>query len=81
MGSTLGACGDLNRNVMAPPAPYKNRPEYQYALQYANNVADLLTPQTGAYYEIWLDGEKAVSAEEDPAVKAARQSKRQWHNL
>lgn len=73
MGSTLGACGDLNRNVMAPPAPYKNRPEYNYALQYANNVADLLTPQTGAYYEIWLDGEKAVSAEEDPAVKAARQ--------
>ena len=73
MGSTLGACGDLNRNVMAPPAPYKNRPEYKYALQYANNVADLLTPQTGAYYEIWLDGEKAVSAEENPAVKAARQ--------
>src|SRR5687768_9078559 len=72
MGSTLGACGDLNRNIMAPPAPYKNRPEYQYALQYASNVADLLTPQTGAYYEIWLDGEKAVSAEEDPAVKAAR---------
>ncbi|MBE9163351.1 MULTISPECIES: sulfite reductase, ferredoxin dependent [Microcoleaceae] len=73
MGSTLGACGDLNRNVMAPPAPYKNRPEYEYALQYANNVADLLAPQTGAYYEIWLDGEKAVSGEEDPAVKAARQ--------
>ncbi|MCY7384980.1 MAG: sulfite reductase, ferredoxin dependent [Microcoleus sp. CAN_BIN18] len=74
MGSTLGACGDLNRNVMAPPAPYKNRPEYEYALKYANNVADLLTPQTGGYYEIWLDGEKAISAEEDPAVKAARQS-------
>lgn len=73
MGSTLGACGDLNRNVMAPPVPYKNRPEYDYAWQYANNIADLLTPQTGAYYEIWLDGEKAVSAEEDPAVKAARQ--------
>ena len=72
MGSTLGACGDLNRNVMAPPAPYRNRPEYQYALTYANNVADLLTPQTGAYYEIWLDGEKAISAEEDPAVVAAR---------
>jgi sulfite reductase (ferredoxin) len=25
MGSTLGACGDINRNVMAPTAPYKNR--------------------------------------------------------
>ncbi len=74
MGSTLGACGDLNRNVMAPPAPYTNRPEYAYAQKYANNIAELLTPQTGAYYEIWLDGEKAISAEEDPAVKAARQS-------
>lgn len=73
MGSTLGACGDLNRNVMSPPAPYKNRPEYQYAYEYANNIADLLTPQTGAYYEIWLDGEKAITAEENPEVKAARQ--------
>ncbi len=73
MGSTLGACGDLNRNVMAPPAPYKNRLDYQLAWKYADNIADLLTPQTGAYYEIWLDGEKAVSAEEDPEVKAARQ--------
>lgn len=73
MGSTLGACGDLNRNVMAAPAPYKNRPEYQYAWEYADRIADLLTPQTGAYYEIWLDGEKVISAEEAPEVKAARQ--------
>lgn len=72
MGSTLGACGDLNRNVMAPPAPYKNRPEYQYAWDYADQIADLLTPQTGAYYEIWLDGEKVISAEEHPEVVAAR---------
>ncbi|MEQ9235376.1 sulfite reductase, ferredoxin dependent [Coleofasciculus sp. E2-BRE-01] len=73
MGSTLGACGDLNRNVMAPPAPFKTRPDYQYAWEYADKIADLLTPQTGAYYEIWLDGEKAISAEEAPEVKAARQ--------
>jgi len=73
MGTTLGACGDLNRNVMAPPAPFKNRPEYQYAWEYANNIAELLTPQTGAYYEIWLDGEKAISAEENPDVVTARQ--------
>ena len=73
MGSTLGACGDLNRNVMAPPAPYKNKPEYQYAWEYAEKIADLLTPQTGAYYEIWLDGEKVISAEEAAEVKAARQ--------
>lgn len=73
LGSTLGACGDINRNVMAPPAPFKNKPEYGYAWEYANNVADLLAPQSGAYYEIWLDGEKAISAEEAPEVKAARQ--------
>ncbi|NDJ17622.1 sulfite reductase, ferredoxin dependent [Myxacorys almedinensis] len=72
LGSTLTACGDVNRNVMSPAAPYRNRPEYDLARTYANNVADLLTPQSGAYYEIWLDGEKAVSGEEDPEVVAAR---------
>jgi sulfite reductase (ferredoxin) len=71
MGSTLGACGDLNRNVMAPPAPFKNKPEYVNAWAYADRIADLLTPHTGAYYEIWLDGEKAISGEPAAEVKAA----------
>lgn len=74
LGNTLGACGDVNRNVMAPPAPFRNRPEYQLAYEYSHKIADLLTPQTGAYYEIWLDGEKFISAEENPEVVAARQS-------
>lgn len=73
MGSTLGACGDLNRNVMAPPAPFKKHAGYQYAWEYANKVANLFTPQTGAYYEIWLDGDKMMSAEEAPEQKVARQ--------
>ncbi|MEM9219339.1 MAG: sulfite reductase, ferredoxin dependent [Cyanobacteria bacterium P01_F01_bin.150] len=73
LGSTLGACGDLNRNVMAPPAPFKNRPDYYYAWEYAHKVANLFTPQTGAYYEIWLDGDKSISAEEAPEQKMARQ--------
>ena len=77
MGSTLSACGDVNRNAMSPPAPFKNKPEYQYAFEYANHIADLLNPQSGAYYEIWLDGEKAISAEEAPEVKEARKSKGQ----
>jgi len=71
MGSTLGACGDLNRNVMAPPAPYKNRPEYVLAREYADKIADLLMPRTGAYYEIWLDGEMAITGESNPDVQAA----------
>ncbi|MBE7379990.1 MAG: sulfite reductase, ferredoxin dependent [Leptolyngbya sp. SIO1E4] len=73
MGSTLGACGDLNRNVMAPPAPFKHRSDYDYAWEYAHKVANLFTPQTGAYYEIWLDGDKVISAEAAPEQKAARQ--------
>ena len=72
LGSTLGACGDLNRNVMAPPAPFTDRPAYVLARQYADRIADLLRPQTEAYYEIWLDGEKYLSVEEHPDVVAAR---------
>ncbi len=73
MGSTVGACGDINRNVMAPPAPFAHRPEYAYAREYAVKIADLLAPQGGAYYDIWLDGEPAVTAEA-PEVTVARQT-------
>ena len=62
MGSTLGACGDVNRNVMAPPAPYTNRPEYKIAEDLSNDLADLLGPQSGAYYDVWLDGEKFATS-------------------
>ena len=72
MGSTLGACGDINRNVMAPSAPFKNKPEYIYARDYAIKIADFLAPQAGAYYDIWLDGEVAVTSSEAPEVTEAR---------
>jgi sulfite reductase (ferredoxin) len=73
MGSTLGACGDVNRNVMAPPAPFTNRPEYKIAEDVANDLADLLAPQSGAYYDVWLDGEKfATSVREVRASCRAR---------
>ncbi|KAG2498567.1 hypothetical protein HYH03_003318 [Edaphochlamys debaryana] len=73
MGSTLGACGDVNRNVMGPAVPFKNRPDYVAAQKLANDVADLLAPQSGAYYDMWLDGEKFMSVyKEDPKVTADR---------
>lgn len=61
MGSTLGACGDLNRNILAPAVPYKGRKEYEYCQEYADKIALLLAPQAGAYYDVWLDGEKVSS--------------------
>ncbi|KAJ8645166.1 hypothetical protein MRB53_006914 [Persea americana] len=69
MGSTLGACGDLNRNVLAPPAPII-RKDYLFAQETADNIAALLTPQSGAYYDLWVDGEKIMSAEPPEVVNA-----------
>jgi sulfite reductase (ferredoxin) len=71
MGSTVGACGDINRNVMAPPAPFKHLPAYRHAQDYAVRIADLLAPQGGAYYDIWLDGEQVITGEL-PEVTHAR---------
>ncbi|KAH6834239.1 sulfite reductase [Perilla frutescens var. hirtella] len=69
MGSTLGACGDLNRNVLAPAAPFY-RKDYLFAQKTAENIAALLTPQSGFYYDMWVDGEKVMSAEPPEVVNA-----------
>jgi sulfite reductase (ferredoxin) len=71
MGSTLGACGDLNRNVLAPAAPLVTK-DYLFAQQTAENIAALLSPQSGFYYDIWVDGERILSSEEPPEVVWAR---------
>jgi sulfite reductase (ferredoxin) len=60
--STVGACGDVSRNVMITPAPFA-APEYEYARQYAKLFAQLFRPMTPAFSEIWLDGEKAATVE------------------
>lgn len=70
LGSTLGACGDVNRNVLAPAAPYKTK-EYMNAQELASKLASLLAPQAGAYYDIWVDGEK-VTQDEPEDVTIAR---------
>ncbi len=58
---TLAACGDVNRNVLATCNPHlSNAHADAYAL--ARRLSDDLLPQTGAYHEIWLDGDKVVDA-------------------
>ncbi|CAM9872517.1 unnamed protein product [Pylaiella littoralis] len=61
--STVGGCGDVNRNIMCTPAPIVNRPEYVYARQYTKILAELLRPLSSAFTELWLDGEKAATVE------------------
>uniref|UniRef100_A0A803PTM5 Sulfite reductase [ferredoxin], chloroplastic n=1 Tax=Cannabis sativa TaxID=3483 RepID=A0A803PTM5_CANSA len=68
MGSTLGACGDLNRNVLAPAAPLV-RKDYLFAQQTADNIAAMLTPQSGFYYDVWVDGEQFMTVEPPEVTK------------
>jgi sulfite reductase (ferredoxin) len=51
--STLGACGDVNRNVMCCPAPY-HRPAYRETQALADQIAAHLAPRTPAYHNLWL---------------------------
>jgi len=60
--STVGACGDVSRNVMTTPAPFASA-DYKYAIEWSKVFAHLFRPMTPAFSDIWLDGEKAASVE------------------
>jgi len=53
--STLAACGDVNRNVMAPPTPAHTKAREQVFAD-CHRVALELAPKTAAYHAIWIDG-------------------------
>ena len=77
MGSTLAACGDINRNVMAPAAPYA-KGAYPAARQLADEIADVLSPEAGeaSYLELWIDGDLSYRINPSRMVKAARSRQR-----
>jgi sulfite reductase (ferredoxin) len=56
--ATLGACGDVNRNVMASPIDGLD-PQYATgAFDLAFQIADELAPQTTAYFQIFQTDEE-----------------------
>jgi sulfite reductase (NADPH) hemoprotein beta-component len=61
---SIAACGDVNRNVMCGANPDRS-PAHAAALDLARAISDHLTPRTGAYREIWLDGEKIAGGEDE----------------
>jgi sulfite reductase (NADPH) hemoprotein beta-component len=63
---TLAACGDNNRNVMAPPTPAMNKLGVQVQ-EHARQAAAAVLPRTRAYHSIWIEG--APLNLEDPANK------------
>ncbi|MGD0195499.1 MAG: NADPH-dependent assimilatory sulfite reductase hemoprotein subunit [Candidatus Dormibacteria bacterium] len=63
--TTLGGCGDQERNIMCCPAPWNDRLHADIHRSLSALVTGL-TPTTRAYCEIWLDGDLAASNEPDP---------------
>jgi sulfite reductase (NADPH) hemoprotein beta-component len=61
---TIAACGDVNRNVMCNPNPFLSEIHAE-VLKVSQQISEHLTPNTGAYHEIWLDGEKVESSEKE----------------
>jgi sulfite reductase (ferredoxin) len=63
--ATFAACGDVVRNVVCCPAPIASA-ERGELTPYVQLLSRSLRPRTHAYYEVWLDGEKAASRETLP---------------
>src|SRR5580765_494372 len=66
--STIAACGDVERNVMAPPTPATS-PLVDHVLAEARRLSDVLAPKTPAYHRSWLEGQEInFGAEENAGV-------------
>ncbi len=64
MATTLAACGDVNRNVMAAPTPATS-PLVDQIQRHAKSISDALLPKTRAYHQIWVEGVELKLTDED----------------
>ena len=55
--TTIAACGDVERNVMAPPTPATS-PLVDYVLAEARRLSNALALKSGAYHSIWIEGKE-----------------------
>ncbi len=60
--TTLAACGDVCRNVMATAPPIQDAVHTKIR-ETAHAVAAELKPATQAYHEIWIDGQRQVTSQ------------------
>jgi sulfite reductase (ferredoxin) len=60
--TSLGACGDVVRNVCCCPSPVDD-PIRREIEATTRQISDYLLPRTRAYHEIWLDNEKVYDGE------------------
>ncbi|HOE65299.1 MAG TPA: NADPH-dependent assimilatory sulfite reductase hemoprotein subunit [Candidatus Hydrogenedentes bacterium] len=61
--STIASCGDVVRNVTAPPVADID-PRYARIgmdlIALARDISDRFSPKTAAYFDLWLDDEKVT---------------------
>jgi sulfite reductase beta subunit-like hemoprotein len=62
--TTISACGDVQRNVMGCSAPLADA-DHAAVREVAVALAKELRPSSRAYHELWLEGEKQVSTEQE----------------
>ncbi len=79
MGSTLAACGDINRNVMAPAAPF-TKDGYPAARELAEKIAYILSPKKAedTYLDLWVNGDlsyRIKSSKTDATIKSLQNKK------
>lgn len=65
---SIATAGDVNRNVLCTSNPVESK-LHQQAYEWAKKISEHLLPQTRAYAEIWLDGEKLHSSEDQSVVE------------
>jgi sulfite reductase (NADPH) hemoprotein beta-component len=64
LATTLAACGDVNRNVMAPSTPATSV-LVERVLEDARLLSRALLPSTKAYHQIWVEGQELKLEEEE----------------
>ncbi|MEM7732093.1 MAG: assimilatory sulfite reductase (NADPH) hemoprotein subunit [Pseudomonadota bacterium] len=60
---SIATAGDVNRNVLCTTNPVESALHAE-AYEWSKRISEHLLPNTKAYAEIWLDGEKAKTTEE-----------------
>ncbi|MDC0603154.1 assimilatory sulfite reductase (NADPH) hemoprotein subunit [Aliiglaciecola sp.] len=64
---SIATAGDVNRNVLCTSNPVESE-VHQEAYEWAKKISEHLLPKTRAYAEIWLDGEKVETTEQEPIL-------------
>ncbi len=67
--TTMSACGDVVRNIMASPTPYRDARQARIEAD-ARLLSEHLKPKTRAYYQIFLDEAPTGEDEDEPLYGA-----------